>query len=325
MKERSLSSIAVVLVLAMLFVLKIFVSDYFFDVFFCLMACYACYEMSKLMSKIGKYNYIWIAVLFPVVLTAMNLIGIHNAVAKSSSLWVLYTILFDVLLIVLGTLVAFLVSICRKRQRILHEMTIREITNMSIFKFSFKKALHTAICFIYPAFLFLMFLFVNHIDEFGKLFNKIANASITVDYSVFVLLIAFLIPIFTDTFAYLTGSLIGGKKLCPKLSPGKTIAGAVGGTLWCMLLCACVYLIFWNIDSYNAFVNAFTLWAFLIVVFLGSIVAQFGDLFESLIKRRVGVKDSGTFLPGHGGVMDRIDSHIFVAPYILIAMMLVFL
>ena len=120
----------------------------------------------------------------------------------------------------------------------------------------------------------------------------------------------------------LTGSVIGGKKLCPRISPGKTISGSVGGVLWCVLFSACVYLIFGCISSFEPFMEIFPIWAYLIIVFIGSMVAQAGDLFESIIKRRAGMKDSGKFLPGHGGLLDRVDSHIFMAPYILLAFLI---
>ncbi len=318
MKKRIYSSIAIVITLALLFVLKIFVSDYFFDAFFAILACFGCYEMSKLLAKTGFYNEQWVAVSAPAFLLAGNLIGVHFGVVSGDLFWILYTILIDIALMLVGGVVVFLMSYLRKKQTTLHEMTVRNVPNMSVLKFSFKKALHTVICFIYPAFLFLFFILTNHINDLPL--SKLEGVKSNV--SVFVLLTTFLVPIFTDTFAMLTGSVIGGKKLCPKLSPGKTISGAVGGVLWCVLFSACVYLIFGCVASFEPFMELFPIWAYLLIAFFGSVVAQCGDLFESIIKRRAGVKDSGKFLPGHGGLLDRVDSHIFMAPYILLAFLI---
>ena len=163
MKKRIYSSIAIVLILALLFVLKIYVSDYFFDAFFGVLACIACYEMSKLLTRIGFYNYNALAVLFPSVLLAGNLIGVHYAGQTQDLYWILWTILIDIALIFVGFLCAFLFGIFT-RKRTLNEMTVRNIKNMSVARFAFKKALNTSICFVYPAFLFLFFIFVNHIN-----------------------------------------------------------------------------------------------------------------------------------------------------------------
>jgi len=105
-----------------------------------------------------------------------------------------------------------------------------------------------------------------------------------------------------DTAAYLVGSLIGKKRLCPKISPGKTVEGALAYIA--ASLCAGVVggrFLLPQIPSLEM------LWLSLILSFLG----QGGDLFESWIKRLFSVKDSGAFLPGHGGLLDRIDSLIF--------------
>lgn len=119
----------------------------------------------------------------------------------------------------------------------------------------------------------------------------------------FVLLVLILIA--TDTGAFFTGRAIGGPKLAPAISPNKTWAGSLGGLLSAILVC---YL-------FEAFVPSYTMpMSFWLVAVLVSVVGQVGDLFESHMKRRAGVKDSGTLLPGHGGILDRVDSYLFGIP-----------
>lgn len=102
----------------------------------------------------------------------------------------------------------------------------------------------------------------------------------------------------TDTFAYFTGMAFGKKKLCPEISPKKTVAGALGGTL------------------FGTLAGVITMWLAFGQPLLGliglplSVISQLGDLAASVIKRRFGVKDYGKIFPGHGGVLDRFDSII---------------
>lgn len=107
----------------------------------------------------------------------------------------------------------------------------------------------------------------------------------------------FLIVWATDTGALVFGKLIGGKKLAPRLSPGKTWAGTIGGSVTAALVFA-LYIAFFGFNVLLAMLFAF----------LFSFVAHGGDLFESAVKRRFGTKDSGGLIPGHGGVLDRMDS-----------------
>ena len=106
-----------------------------------------------------------------------------------------------------------------------------------------------------------------------------------------------------DTAAYAIGKTIGRHKLCPNLSPGKTIEGALAALLAATLLSVGLLKLMGLPAMYG-------LWLGLIL----GIAGQLGDLFESLLKRRAGVKDSGALLPGHGGVLDRFDSLLFNAP-----------
>lgn len=113
----------------------------------------------------------------------------------------------------------------------------------------------------------------------------------------------------TDTFAYLVGSLIGKHKLIERVSPKKSVEGALGGILGSALITFLVCKIF-NNDN---------VLALLIISMLGSIVAQLGDLTASKIKRYSDTKDFGFIFIGHGGVLDRFDSILYVAPFIFFA------
>jgi phosphatidate cytidylyltransferase len=115
----------------------------------------------------------------------------------------------------------------------------------------------------------------------------------------------FLIVWATDTGALICGNLIGGPRLAPKLSPGKTWAGTIGGSVTAALVFA-AYIGF--------FFGAAAAMAAAPFAFLFSFSAHAGDLFESWVKRHFGLKDSGSAIPGHGGVLDRIDSTLAAAP-----------
>ncbi len=115
----------------------------------------------------------------------------------------------------------------------------------------------------------------------------------------------------TDTFAYFTGFLFGKRKLCPHISPKKTIEGAIGGILGSFVMT----MIFAYYLRYFHGINV-ELSHIIILSIFSSIISQFGDLTASIIKRYFGVKDFGKIFPGHGGVLDRFDSILFTAPFV---------
>jgi len=114
----------------------------------------------------------------------------------------------------------------------------------------------------------------------------------------------------TDIFAYFAGRLIGGRRLSPRISPNKTWAGLVGGILAASIIGALV-AIWFGLPEWCAAVGGGL-----------ALLAQIGDLFESWLKRRAGVKDSGRLLPGHGGAMDRLDGVVPVAVVVALAVAL---
>jgi phosphatidate cytidylyltransferase len=125
-----------------------------------------------------------------------------------------------------------------------------------------------------------------------------------------VLILAVALVAGQDTAAFYVGRAIGKRRMAPRLSPNKTWEGAVAGFLAAMLVVAVWCL------ALRGGVD----WRWLLVGALSAVAAQFGDLCESLLKRGAGTKDSGTMLPGHGGMLDRIDALLFGAPTLLLGL-----
>ena len=111
-----------------------------------------------------------------------------------------------------------------------------------------------------------------------------------------------------DTFAYIFGSLIGGKKIAPSISPNKTYAGLLGGLIGSIAF----------ILLFHRFVFALSIVDQCIFIFIFSIIGFLGDLLESFLKRQANVKDSSRLLMGHGGALDRVDSLILTSPLTLL-------
>lgn len=190
-------------------------------------------------------------------------------------------------------------------------------------KYELKDFLSTAFILFYPIVLLSIFFLVN-----GK--TTLGDNPVNENYGDMIgIMLALFIPVFTDTFAYFTGMAIGGKKLCPEISPKKTIAGAVGGIVGGVAASVIVFLLF---DYYGVFdsmnnvnVHALTtnmnvsLAIYIVIGLVGAVVSEVGDLAASWIKRRAGIKDFGKIFPGHGGIMDRLDSILFVLPIIYLA------
>ena len=158
---------------------------------------------------------------------------------------------------------------------------------------------------------------VSGYDSVGAKHLLLGPLSVPIPPGGALLMFPLLVTWASDIGAYAVGRTVGGRKLIPSVSPGKTMSGAVGGLLASMLVA-------W---AYGRGVLVpvahlgFSPWGALTFGFLISVAAQVGDLFESLLKRDAGVKDSSRIIPGHGGILDRFDSLIFVLPvaYVLLS------
>lgn len=182
---------------------------------------------------------------------------------------------------------------------------------------------------IIPLYLFLIELYRKKDKPFSNVaFTLLGIIYITVPLSLlnlipefteikYILLWIFLLIWAYDTFAYLIGSRFGNKKLIPRISPKKSWAGLIGGSFATIILSLIIFY-FFNTKE-EGFYN------FIILAFLIIIACTFGDLIESLFKRSIDIKDSGNFLPGHGGLLDRFDSLLFATPLVFIYYFILFI
>ncbi len=131
-------------------------------------------------------------------------------------------------------------------------------------------------------------------------------------YGIYVFILLFVCSWIADTFAYFTGVTLGRHKLVPNLSPKKSVEGAVGGVVGAALVGLLYGYILQRILNINAMIP------FLIISGAGAFISIFGDLAASAIKRNYDIKDYSNLIPGHGGILDRFDSMIFVAPIVYI-------
>jgi len=153
-------------------------------------------------------------------------------------------------------------------------------------KYNIEDALYLASSSLFIGFSFNLLILIRNYD---------------INYLIYILLIA----IFTDTYALISGSLIGKHKLCPNISPKKTIEGAIGGTLMGTFVGTFFYLTVINSNVSLMFI--------ILITMVLSLVGQAGDLIFSSMKRQYHKKDFSNLIPGHGGLLDRVDSLIFVS------------
>ena len=132
------------------------------------------------------------------------------------------------------------------------------------------------------------------------------------DGGVYLFFLALIGAVATDTFAYFIGRAFGKRKLIEEISPNKTVAGCVGGFVGSIAVLMIYGIVLWFTEAYRGL----PLYHYAIIGAITGIVSQIGDLTASAIKRYAGIKDFGKIIPGHGGILDRIDSYLFAIPVV---------
>lgn len=162
----------------------------------------------------------------------------------------------------------------------------------------------TILGFVYCAWFPVHLLFLRDIGYSAPVYNGLIKQNVSMEGATYALMML-LAVILTDSLCYYSGVQFGKRKLAEVISPNKTVEGAIGGSLTCIIFCL-IFGYFMQLAWYHSFVLGI-----LIALF-----AQIGDLCESMIKRDAGVKDSSDILPGHGGFLDRTDSYVLTIPVI---------
>lgn len=292
MLKRTLTG-AVILLFTVAFIMLKQFHNIIFDIFVLLLSYGALYETSKAYKKAGK------KVDYSLYLVPASICVIFNL--EKNVFVGLGCIALVAIILVAYLLVTEIITYAIKRKNGTSETDI-DVQNSKLFD----KTKNSMQVFAYPVLLISLFFMLNHL-------------SYNVSYMGIIL--AFAVTMLTDTSAFLFGISFGKHKFCPEVSPNKSVEGMIGGLFGGLVGAACSFIFFYFTPYFSASIkDNLTLYIaiFVIVGLFGSLLTQLGDLCESALKRKVGVKDLGNIFPGHGGVMDRIDGLMFTATLIAI-------
>ena len=313
MEKQSKEKVKTGIILALCLVMALAV-DYFasitFDLVVLCLSLIATYEVSTLVTKAGYPVIKYASIVSTCLVFVAFLLGY---ILHLAAFWIMIIILA---VLALEYLCFFLLGVWILKNRV-EKDTFRKVTNMSITKFAYFKANNTMSASIYPAILLMFLYLLNHIGDIGlKLTSKVSG----VPFGLFALILVFAIACLTDTFAMTFGKIIGGVKIFKKISPKKTLSGClfgfVGGVIGALLTFICFRGICGGVFE------SISIWKMIIIGLVGAIICEAGDLFESYLKRKAGVKEAGDFFQSHGGVIDRLDSVAFCAPLVFISLIL---
>ncbi|MET3616513.1 phosphatidate cytidylyltransferase [Peptoniphilus olsenii] len=225
--------------------------------------------------------------IFFFIVTLEAIREIYNALIKKGITLFLPTLFF-------GSVITFVVSFFELNILFapIAFFIINSICTIIVDDYSLNNSIYTFFAYFYSVFLLTLLAISNDI---------------------MLIISAFVVSFSTDTFAYFIGSIFGKHKLIERVSPNKSVEGAIGGTFSATIITT-IYFYYISKNFVNIHINFYVV----LIIILASVAGQFGDLFASYLKRYTGIKDYANILPGHGGVLDRFDSIIFVSPFIYV-------
>ncbi len=286
MKKRLITGFCYVVVLIGFFCLKLFVNDSLFDLLILAFAGFGTFEMLRAFGE--RVTRAQKGVTFAFSMLCLTLFGVLELLCLEYGLFS-REIVFSLTAFAFAAGVAAILGLLVFR----HEETGLEGTGLSL------------LAYLFPNLFLLVLMACNHMEL----------------YSFAAILIIFFVCPVADSLAFVFGSLLGKKlpaKMSPAVSPNKTVIGGLGGLLGGAIGALAAFFIYYGLclpylaGSFE--IVAFD-WAelafYLPLGVIAAAFAQFGDLAESAVKRKLGIKDMGRLLPGHGGVMDRIDSTLY--------------
>lgn len=287
MKIRLITGTCYIAVLLVFFLLKIFVHDLFFDALIYAFALIGTFEMTRAMKDgITKAEKIAVFAFAVVCIPACALCEQFWGTGLQAAA----VCFFALAVALLSLLVAR------------HEETSPQNLGVAF------------LCAVYPTLLLALLTLTNHLSGPPALEQFALNSDLAI-------LFVFVISPFADSLAYVFGRFLKSKfpkKMAPVVSPNKTVIGGVGGLVGGLVGAAILYF------SYNAVAGSFAdmaIWlpVYLLIGLLAAAATEFGDLVESCIKRKAEIKDMGRLMPGHGGILDRIDGTQFAAVAVYVA------
>lgn len=291
MKKRAISGIFIMLAIVLAVASKFLVAE-IFDIFVAVIGIVGALEMCNMMEKRNIKVSRFLCGMFIVVLYLAVILALNSGAE-------LYKALINIALaFVIYAAFIFIYEICINKENRVGQAFDIMINSLKVM--------------VYPSLLLSVFFIINHIEAFTGL-------AIKVPYLSFILIVFIWgIALLSDTFAYLVGSTLRGPKLCPKISPNKSWSGAIGGVIGGILMGVITYIIIKNVPSMSIILTGthINLAWLMILGGVGSAVSQVGDIFESYLKRKANVKDSGNFMPGHGGMLDRVDALMFALVFV---------